>query len=255
MSDSDSVLVDIADDVATITLNRPDRMNAITVDLGSRLHLALVRGAAAARVVVIRGSGGNFCAGGDFHELERLRAQGRDALAPLFSNFRAACDVIGELPVPVICAVEGHAAAGGFELVQAADVALLHENASLADIHSRYGQVPGGGGTQRLARLVGRQRALAHILTGDRLAAAEAVAWGLAYRVYSAAEFDSGVAEFAQALAAKDPAALSTTKRLVRQGLALPLTQGLDLEFEAVLDHLTSAAAADGIGGFTGSKR
>lgn len=250
------VLTEVSDGVGTITLNRPDRMNAITVELGARLHLALIETAARAKVIVVRGSGGNFCAGGDFHELERLRAVGREAMAPLFANFRAACDLIGELPVPVICAVEGYATAGGFELAQAADIVLVHENAVLADIHSKYGQVPGGGSTQRLARLVGRQRALAHILTGDRLSADDAVTWGLAYRKYSADEFDSGVASFAQKLAARDPSALSTTKRLVYQGLSASLADGLSLEFEAVLDHLAKPSAGAGIGSFTtGSNR
>lgn len=245
------VLTELTQGIGTITLNRPERMNAITVELGARLHLALIEMAARAKVVVIRGSGGNFCAGGDFHELQRLRSAGRDAMAPLFANFRAACDAISGLPVPVICAVEGYATAGGFELVQAADIVLVHENAVLADIHSRYGQVPGGGSTQRLARLVGRQRALAHILTGDRLTADDAVAWGLAYRKYSAAEFDSGVRAFAEQLAAKESAALSKSKRLVNQGLGMALADGLNLEFETVLDHLATATAADGIGSFT----
>lgn len=249
------VRLEVADQVATITLNRPARMNAVTVELGAQLHRALIDAAERAKVIVVRGAGKNFCAGGDFHELERLRAQGRAAMAPLFGNFRAACESIAWLPVPVVCAVQGYATAGGFELVQSADIVLLHEDAVLADIHSRYGQIPGGGGTQRLARLVGRQRALAHILTGDRLTADEAVAWGLAYRAYPDAEFDSAVTRFAEVLASKEPTALATTKRLVHQGLALPLTNGLDLEFEAVLDHLSSAASADGIGGFTGSKQ
>ncbi|WP_433567204.1 enoyl-CoA hydratase/isomerase family protein [Nocardia sp. CA-151230] len=256
MTESDVVLVEVADDVATLTLNRPDRMNAITVELGARLHVSLIEAAARAKAIVIRGSGGNFCAGGDFHELERLREEGRDAMAPLFANFRAACDAIAELPVPVICAVEGYATAGGFELAQAADIVLVHENAVLADIHSRYGQVPGGGSTQRLPRLVGRQRALAHILTGDRLTADDAVSWGLAYRKYRATEFDAEVQSFARQLAAKDPAALAKSKQLVNRGSGIPLAEGLSLEFETVLDHLAGRSAANGIGSFTkGSSR
>lgn len=255
MTSPEVVLTEVTDHVGTITLNRPDRMNAITVELGARLHLALIETAALAKVIVIRGSGGTFCAGGDFHELERLRAEGRDAMAPLFANFRAACDAIAGLPVPVICAVEGYATAGGFELAQASDIVLVHENAVLADIHSRYGQVPGGGSTQRLPRLVGRQRALAHILTGDRLTADDAVAWGLAYRKYSASEFDSGVRAFAEQLAGKDSRALATSKRLVNRGLGMSLEDGLSLEFETVLDHLSGSSAGAGIGSFTsGSK-
>ncbi|WP_281181972.1 enoyl-CoA hydratase/isomerase family protein [Nocardia vaccinii] len=246
----------MSDGIGTITLNRPERMNAITVELGAELHQALMECAAKARIVVIRGSGGNFCAGGDFHELERLREIGRTAMEPLFANFRAACDSIAELPVPVICAVEGFATAGGFELVQAADIVLVHENAVLADIHSKYGQVPGGGSTQRLARLVGRQRALAHILTGDRLTADAAIAWGLAYRKYTAAEFEAGVRSFAERLATRNPTALAKTKHLVYRGLCTSLAEGLDFELEAVLDHLTSRSAGDGIDSFTaGSNR
>ncbi|MGW5514413.1 enoyl-CoA hydratase/isomerase family protein [Nocardia africana] len=256
MTASQCVLTEVIDGVGTITLNRPERMNAITVELGARLHQALVETAALAKVIVIRGSGGNFCAGGDFHELERLREEGRDAMAPLFANFRAACDAISGLPVPVICAVEGYATAGGFELAQAADIVLVHENAMLADIHSRYGQVPGGGSTQRLPRLIGRQRALAHILTGDRLTADDALAWGLAYRKFPADGFDSGVRAFAQQLATKNSAALATSKRLINQGLGLSLAEGLSLEFETVLDHLASGSAGAGIDSFTtGSNR
>ncbi|MEV6768443.1 enoyl-CoA hydratase/isomerase family protein [Nocardia sp. NPDC051030] len=248
---SEVVLSAIAENIATITLNRPDQMNAISVELGARLHDALRAAAERADVIVIRGSGGNFCAGGDFRELESLRAQGRAAMAPLFANFRAACDVIATLPVPVICAVEGYAMAGGFELMQAADIVLIHESAVVADTHSRFGQIPGGGGSQRLPRLVGRQRALAHILTGDRLSADEAVSWGLAYRKFAAVEFDTGVADFARRLAAKDRAALAKIKQLVHAGQRLPLVQGLDLEFEAVLDHLSGATTGAGIAAFT----
>ena len=160
-------------------------------------------------------------------------------MAPLFANFRAACDVIADLPVPVICAVEGFAMAGGFELVLAADVALLSANAVLADTHSRFNQIPGGGSTQRLPRLIGRQRALAHILSGDRLTAQEAVDWGLAYRVFEPAEFDERVAAFASQLAAKEPSALKRIKELVNASQRMTLADGLDLEFQTVLTHVS----------------
>lgn len=230
-------------DVATITLNRPGQLNAITVELGAQLRRALLTLAEEAAVIVVRGSGGTFCAGGDIRELKRLRAQGPTALAELFTTFRAACDTIATLPVPVVCAVEGYATAGGFELMQAADIVLIHEDAVVSDTHTRFGQVPGGGSTQRLPRLVGRQRALAHILTGDRLTAAEALRWGLAYRMYPAAQFEDSVAAFARALAAKDREATARIKQLVHASGHLPLAQGLDLEQRAVLAHLSRANA------------
>jgi enoyl-CoA hydratase len=233
-----TVLSDVEENVGWITLNRPEAMNAITIELAAALYDALVDLAARARVIVIRGAGGNFCVGGDFKALQALQAQGRDAMRELFAGFHRACAVIAALPVPVISAVEGFAMAGGFELMQASDFCLVRADAKIADTHSNHAMVPGGGSTQRLARLVGRQRALAHVLSGDRLTGTQAVEWGLAYRAYSAEEFENGVATFAQKLAAKSPEALRRTKQLIYDGLELPLADGIALELEGVLDHL-----------------
>jgi len=237
--------------VGHILLDRPEAMNAITVELGRQLEHALTELAASARVILVRGAGGNFSVGGDFKELERLRCGGPEAMTPLFDNFGRACAVIATLPVPVVAVVEGYAMAGGFELMQSCDIALVHERATISDTHANFGQIPGGGGTQRLPRLAGRQRALAHILTGDRLSGAEAVAWGLAYRCLPDEGFEEAIARFAQRLADKDPRALATAKRLVYEGLRLPLTEGLALERAAVLDHLGGATAGAGIATFT----
>jgi enoyl-CoA hydratase/carnithine racemase len=237
--------------VGHVTLDRPEVMNAITVAMGRELEQALLETASVADVIVVRGAGGNFCVGGDFHELQRLRGDGVDAMSELFDNFRRACAVIATLPVPVIAVVEGYAMAGGFELMQACDFAVVHPDARIADNHSNFDQVPGGGSTQRLARLVGRQRALAHILTGDRLSAEEAVAWGLAYRCLPADGFDNAVAALADRLATKSRVALGTTKRLVYAGTELSLDDGLELEAAAVLDHLTRDSAGAGIATFT----
>ncbi|WP_405150628.1 enoyl-CoA hydratase/isomerase family protein [Sphaerisporangium sp. NBC_01403] len=239
--------------VGHVVLNRPEAMNAITVELGGELEQALVRLADEVNVILVRGAGGNFSAGGDFHELERLRAGGREAMRPLFVNFGRACAAIAHLPVPVVAAVEGYAMAGGFELMQACDIVLVHENAKIADNHARFGQVPGGGSTQRLPRLVGRQRALGHILSGERLTAAEAVSWGLAYRSLPADGFDEAVNAFAAELAGRDRDALTRIKRLVHAGLDLPPAEGLALELETVLDHLAGESAAAGIVAFKGA--
>lgn len=240
--------------VGHVVLDRPQAKNAITVQLGLELERALREVAESVHVIVVRGAGGSFCVGGDFRELERLRAGGVEAasnLEPLFDNFARACAAIAELPVPVVAAVEGYAMAGGFELMQSADIVLVSEKAVIADNHSNFGQVPGGGSTQRLPRLAGRQRALAHILTGDRLTGAEAVGWGLAYRCLPADTFDADVDAFAQQLAEKDPTVLARCKRLVHEGLRLPLAEGLALERRTVLEHLSGAEAGRGIQSFT----
>lgn len=249
-----SIVVRIDGAIGHLTLNRPESMNAITVELGRRLEHSLRNLADQVDVIVVRGAGGNFSVGGDFHELERLREQGPSALAPLFENFGRACSVIATLPVPVIAAVEGYAMAGGFELMQACDIALVRADAKLADNHANFGQVPGGGGSQRLARLVGRQRALGHILSGARLSGDDAAKWGLAYRSYPPAEFESGVAEFVQRLVSRDRVALAKIKRLVYEGLELPLRDGLALELSTVIEHVGNDSAGAGIASFTQGK-
>lgn len=237
--------------VGRLTLDRPHAMNAITVDLAQALEAGL-RDLAddGVEVIVVRGAGGNFCVGGDFDELERLRQEGPDATAELFAAFGRACELIGRLPVPVVAAVEGYAMAGGFELLQACDVVLVRDDAKLADNHANFGQVPGGGGSQRLARLVGRQRATAHILTGERLTGLEAVQWGLAYRAAPEVDFDGALAELLGRLTGKSRDAQARTKRLIREGLGLPLAMGLELERRTVVEHLTGEAAAAGIAAF-----
>ncbi|MGH8973640.1 MAG: enoyl-CoA hydratase/isomerase family protein [Acidimicrobiia bacterium] len=237
--------------IGWITLNRPEAMNAVSIRLATGLEEALARLAGEVDVIVIRGAGGNFSVGGDLKELERLRAEGPEAMAELFESFGRALALIAELPVPVVAAVEGYALAGGFELMQAADIAIVAEEARIADQHSNFGQVPGGGSSQRLPRLVGRQRALAHILTGDRLSGAEAVAWGLAYRAVPAAELPEAARALAEQLAGKDRAALERTKRLIYDGLEQPLAEGLARERAEVLAHLGGDEAAAGIAAFT----
>ena len=242
---------DVDASVATIVLNRPQARNAITLDLATGLAAALGAAAAQARVIVIRGAGGHFCAGGDFHEVARLRAQGPAALRQLFEAFIGACDLIADLPVPVIAAVEGNAMAGGFELIQSCDIAIARDDAVLADNHLNFGMIPAGGGSQRLPRMAGPQRALGLILTGDRLTGAQAAQWGVVYRSVPPADFTPAVAALAANLAAKDPSALARGKHLVREGLRRPLADGLALETQTATEHLFSAEATAGISQFT----
>jgi enoyl-CoA hydratase/carnithine racemase len=187
-------------------------------------------------------------------EVARLRAEGPAALADLFESFGRALALIAEVDVPVVAAVEGYAMAGGFELMQACDIVIVAEDAVIADTHLKFGQVPGGGGSQRLPRLVGRQRAAAHILTGDRLSGVEARSWGLAYQAVPAAELEPAARRLAERLASRNKEAMARTKRLMVRGLELPLADGLALERAEVVDHLTGAAGAAAIAAFTGRK-
>jgi enoyl-CoA hydratase/carnithine racemase len=231
----------IADGIGHITLNRPEHMNAVTTELAGQLEDALIQMSADPRVnvIVIRGSGGNFCAGGDIAEVGRLRSAGPESLRTLFDAFRRACDVIATVEVPVVAAVEGVAMAGGVELMQVADIVLVSDDAKIADSHINFGMIPGGGSTQRLPRLVGRQVALGLLLSGDRLSGLDAVRLGLAYRSFAPDDFEAGVRDFVAQLAARDRAAVTTIKKLVGGAQHKSLAQGLDDEIAAVVEHIT----------------
>jgi enoyl-CoA hydratase/carnithine racemase len=231
----------ITDRIGRITLNRPEKMNAITTELARELEHVLTELSRepTVNVIVIRGAGQNFCAGGDVAEVERLKSAGPDTLRTLFDAFRRACDAIAAVDVPVIAAVEGVAMAGGFELMQAADIVIVSADAKIADNHINFGMIPGGGSTQRLPRLVGRQLALGLLLSGDRLTGLDAVRLGLAYRSFAPQDFDEGVNHFVAQLAGRDRVAVTTIKKLVRQAREQSLSQGLDDEISAVVAHIT----------------
>jgi enoyl-CoA hydratase/carnithine racemase len=244
-----AVLVHQRDGVGYVLLNRPEAMNSVNVELAVQLEEALTRLGADldVKVIVIRGSAGHFSVGGDFNEVERLRAEGATALGQLFESFGRACGAIGAIDIPVIAAVEGYAMAGGFELMLAADVVLVRDDAKLADNHSNFGQIPGGGSSQRLPRLVGRQRALGLMLSGNRLSGSQAAEWGLAYQSYPPEEFDAAVELFAASLACKSRAALSAMKRLVYDGAEVSLADGLAQERRQVVEFIAGDAGAAGV--------
>ena len=237
----------VADGVGRITLNRPERMNAITTELARGLERALdeLSGEPAVNVIVLGGAGKNFCAGGDVAEVESLRLAGPEALRTLFDAFRRACDAVATVEVPVVAAVEGVAMAGGFELMQAADIVVVSDDAKIADNHINFGMIPGGGSTQRLPQLVGHQIALGLLLSGDRLNGLDAVRLGLAYRSFASQDFDKGVDQFVSALAGRDHGALVAIKKLVGGARPRPPAQGLDDEISAVVAHITRRGVDD----------
>ncbi|WP_328353097.1 enoyl-CoA hydratase/isomerase family protein [Mycobacterium sp. NBC_00419] len=248
-----SVLATEEAGIGRITLNRPEQLNAINVELGVELQQAIARLGSDpdVNVIIIRGAGGNFCAGGDFAEVERLREQGPDALRTLFEAFRRACDAIAAIEIPVVAAVEGVAAAGGFELLQAADIVLTSDDARIADNHVRFGMIPGGGSTARLPRLVGVQQAMGLLLSGDRLTGTQAVGLGLAYRSFPHSEFNRATEEFVTTMAGRERSALVTIKRLVISGLSESLAAAVDDELDAVVNHISQGAGRNGASAFS----
>ena len=226
MTNPAHLLIDTtADGVCTITLNRPERLNAVNAALADELPRAVHAAARddAARVVVIAGAGRGFCAGLDLSEPPTLptgtRAERLDDLAWVGRWVTA---LVG-CEKPVIAAVNGAAAGAGFGLALAADVRLVSSGAKLTAGYVRRGLSPDAGVSYFLPRLVGLSRAADIIFTGRDVDADEAGRIGLASRVISAEGFGDAAAEYARQLAAGPPLAYALTKRLLIQSLDTPL--------------------------------
>jgi enoyl-CoA hydratase len=216
--------------VATVTLDRPDVHNAMNEAM--RRELTRCFGDIAVddevRVVVVTGAGERaFSAGADIREFVEPVAPTRFREQRKRVDFRQAMDRCWQ---PIVAAVRGYAFGGGLELALACDIRIASEDAQLGLTEINLAIIPGGGGTQRLPRVVGRGKALEMILTGARISAAEALRIGLVERVVPAERLQAEAGELARTLADKAPVALRYAKESVVKGLELPLADGLRLE-------------------------
>jgi enoyl-CoA hydratase/carnithine racemase len=246
--------VELDGEVGRITLNRPAARNALDGTTVTELEAALDELGTTARAVVVAGAGDNFCAGADLRHVAGLRDDPAGMRA-FIAQINRAFDAAEACPVPVIAAVQGYALAGGFELMQACDLVLVADTAVIGDQHANFGLLPGAGGSQRLPRLVGRQRALGLLLTGDRLTPAQAVDWGLALRVVPAARLGAEATALAQRLASLSRPGLARIKELVGRGLGLPLRDAIALETEVFMEHMGHADVSEGLAAFMERRR
>jgi enoyl-CoA hydratase/carnithine racemase len=232
-------------EVGRILLNRPAVLNALNYELVVELERAVRELENRVRIILIEAAGEHFCAGADLRfvsETSNMRSFIEQINRAFFALERA--------PVPVIAAVQGYALAGGFELLQACDIVMVAEDAVLGDQHANFGLIPGGGGSQRLPRLVGRQRALALLLSGERLSGKEAVAWGLAYRCVPVSQLQEQSLSLALKLASKSKDGLTQMKQLVDRGWGKPLDDAIGLEVEAFLKWVREDDAQEGLRAF-----
>ncbi len=247
-----NIILETADRVATIRLNRPDALNALNLDLlGEFSHAVKAVGEdESLKALVIRGEGRAFCAGADllffdtvFDEISRL--------PPYVKLLNQCFYQLEELPIPTIAVVHGFALAGGLELVLACDMTLAAEDARLGDQHANFGLMPGGGSTQRLPLRVGMQRAMELLTTGRWLSGAEAVEWGLALRAVPPESLDGELEALLAQLRDKSRTGLAWTKSVARQGQDLPLRAGIDREGMAFVQYFaTSPHPREGIQAF-----
>ncbi len=211
--DAPSIRLDTADGVTTITLARPDALNALNAAMRRELLAALKSAArdASVRAVVLTGEGRGFCAGADL----RGGAGEREFRRVLVSEYNPLVRAIRDLPKPVIAAVNGVAAGAGVSLALAADLVLAAEDARFVPAFGRIGLVPDSGLTRTLVRGVGRHRAAAILWLGDPISAPDALASGLVHRVVAADELAAAAQALARQLAAGPTKGMALTKRLI----------------------------------------
>ena len=244
------LLVDEADGVATLTLNRPGVMNAFNFELLRALEACVeaMRRRVDVRVLIITGAGSKaFSAGADLKERIGMdEAQVRDYLFTL----RGLYSRIEHLNKPVIAAINGIALGGGTELSLACDLRLAAEGAVMGLPETRLAIIPGGGGTQRLPRLVGPGKAKELIFTGRRIPAAEALAIGLVNRVCSSQELLGTCREMAAQICQTGPIAIEQAKFAINHGLEVDLATGLAIEANAYAVTIPTADRLEGLAAF-----
>jgi len=238
----ETVRLEVADGVATLTLARPERLNSFTVQMHAEVHdaLARVRTQATARCLVLTGAGRGFCAGQDLND--RAVAPGAAAVdlgesiehyyKPLVLSLRA-------LEMPTIAAVNGVAAGAGANIALAWDLVFAARSASFVQSFSKIGLVPDCGGTWMLPRLVGPARALGLALIGEKLGAEQAAQWGLIWKCVDDDALMPTVSALARQLAAGPTLGYLRTRQAMEAGETLSLKASLDLErdFQRELGH------------------
>ncbi len=249
------VLVDIRDDgIAVITLNRPDKLNALNEAVRQQLSDTVDELATDDRVkvAVLHGAGEKaFVAGADISE---FAARTPNEQRQVYLK-RRVYDALAAFPKPILCAVHGYCLGGGSELALACDVRVADRTAQFSQAEIRIGLIPGAGGTQRLARLVGPGQALRIALTGDMVDAEEAHRIGLVEFLVDEGQHLEKALEVAGRMARWSPVSLRLIKQSVKAAMETPLSAGLELEKELFLAAFGSEDGAEGVKAFVEKRR
>lgn len=249
VSPSQSVLVEFLDTrAAQIWLHRPERLNALGVEMAEAL-LKIVGDAvkAGATALILRANGRGFCAGADLKERRGMTGSDRYAHNRAIN---AAINAVAATLVPTIAVINGIALGGGLELALGCDIRIAAKGAQLGLTESRVGAIPGGGGAQRLARLIGISRALEMMYTGEPVTAQKAADIGLVNARVPDDELDSAIDRYIQLLGSRSRSATQTLKEVVYQGMEMSLADGLKRERQALGTILSSADYAEGLAAF-----
>jgi 2-(1,2-epoxy-1,2-dihydrophenyl)acetyl-CoA isomerase len=237
--------------VATVTLNRPDKLNSFTRDMHRELSAALDEIVAnGARALVLTGAGRGFCAGQDLADLDFTPGAMTDLGALIEEYFNPLIRRLQALPLPVIAAVNGTAAGAGANLALACDLVLAARSASFIQAFVKIGLVPDSGGTWFLPQRVGMARALGLALTGDKLGAEKAESWGLIWQAVDDTELATTAAKLAAHLAQQPTRAIAAIKQAMRASATHTLDQQLNIERDLQRELGASHDYAEGVQAF-----
>jgi enoyl-CoA hydratase len=244
-----NVLLETQDRISTLTINRPDKRNALNHATREEiLHvLDSLEASTDSRVLIVTGAGDKaFIAGADIGEFEgRTPLSQRDAMKSL-----RIFDAIEDFPKPVIAMINGFCLGGGLELALACDLRFASDSAKLGQPEINLGIIPGGGGTQRLTRLIGEGKSMELILTGDLIEAMYAKELGLVNDVFSASELPDRVRVLATRIAEKSPVALRMAKEAVKAASRMNLREGLSRETDLFCLTFGSEDKEEGVRAF-----
>ncbi len=234
--------------VATVKLNRPDALNALNSAMVREIVAALdaLEADDSVRCVVLTGSDKVFCAGADVKEMAKLSA----AEISSADHLRAVWERAWKFRKPLVAALSGYALGGGLELAMCCDIIIASEGTKLGQPEINIGIIPGGGGTQRLARAMGKHKAMEMILTGGMITADEAKAHGLVNRVVPAGRHLEEATKLASEIASKAPVAVRSAKQAIAAAQESGLSDGLELERRLFYELFATEDRKEGMGAF-----
>jgi len=255
--DLETLKFDIEDGIATITLSRPDAANALDLTMARELSdVAIICDEADdVRVVVIRGEGKMFCAGGDLSVMGDAGGSAPAVIKQMAGDLHMALSRLNRMDAPVIAAINGTAAGAGFSIAVATDLAIAVDSAKFTMAYTNAGLSPDGSSSYFLPRRVGDRRARELMLTNRLLSAQEALDWGILNQVVSAEEFDDAVAKLAGSLATGPTRAFGQVKQLLTASFDNGLETQMELETRGISDMARSADGQEGISAFLNKRK
>jgi len=251
LSNFETIIYEKKDNIVTITLNRPDTLNALSPDMYHELYQACedIEYDDDVRVAIFKGEGKAFSAGADLNAMQPSLAKASTVVKYLEMCHRTYIQ-IENISKPTIAQVHGMCLAGGIELIESCDIIIACETARIADQHSALGLVPGGGSTQRLIRQMNFRKAKEILLTGAWMSAQEAYEWGFINKVVPDDQLEQAVMEMAEKLCKQSPMCSKAIKWMCNKGIQADLTTALRMELATAAQHAFTDDFKEGIASF-----